>query len=231
VRHRSRDLRGRLWCGARRGRATAARPRVPGRGRAGRSRVRARRPRRGDRAAVVRPLQRLRAGVAGRLPHGRLRRARYHAAGRLRQRPGRRGRREPRGDAALAGAPCRAGRAGLDLRPGDPACAGGRRAPAVASRARARHRAGRDRHAVGLLPAARRVRGVGCRALAGNDREGEAGGGLRRQLRLDRHFAARRAGRGDRRLRCRDRGGRRRPGHARDDRAAAPGRCRLPARR
>ena len=67
----------------------------------GRARLRARRHRGGDRAALVRALRGVRRGIAGRLPHRRLLRARHHPAGRLRQRAGRRGRRAP-------GALCRA---------------------------------------------------------------------------------------------------------------------------
>ena len=52
---------------------------------------------------------------------------------------------------------------------GDPARARGRRAPAVARRAGARDRHRRDRDAVDVLPAPRRLRGLGRGALAAHD--------------------------------------------------------------
>ena len=119
-------------------------------------------------------------GLARRVRHRRLRRARHHAPARLRRRARRRGRGPADPDSAQPRAPRRARRADVDLRPRAPTRADDRRAPAVALRACARDRRRRHRHADDVPAPARGRRGLDGVARAG---EKAAGGGARRALR------------------------------------------------
>ena len=196
MRHRSRDLRGLLRGRTRRQRPARAGPRAARRGRAGRPRVRTRRPGGRDGAALLRPLRSLRRGLAGRVPHRRLLRARHHPARWIRQRPRRRVGRAPRGCPRLARPARRARGARLGLRAGDSPRPRRRRAPAVARRARPgrRHRRDRDARRRCFL----RLDGFEVWTAgrsAGAQPEGGAGRGLRRALRVDGRDAARRSSR------------------------------------
>ncbi len=132
-----------------RGRGPArARPRAARRRRARRPRLLARGPRRRHRAPVVRALRGVRGGLAGRLRHGRLLRARDHPAATASPASW-----WPRRPEHLVAVPASLGRLGVLAEPasicarGDPPRARGRGAPAVARRARAGARHRRDRHA------------------------------------------------------------------------------------
>ena len=168
-----------------------------------RRRLLARRPRHRDRAPLVRALPRLRRGLARLVPHRRLQRARHHAPRRLRARARRRGRSAADPDPAVARPAGRARRADVDLRSARSGtrCAIGGREPWQLERALVL-----GAGAIGMLSTyLLRLDGVDVWTAA-LEPQSDLVSRVRRALRLDGRRAARRASRGGRRLRPRDRG-------------------------